>query len=226
MRRPRRRPTTAAPSDRPFAWATLGGAIAGVAVLSAIFIAVGRRRRRATQVATVSAEPQETDSDSDDDPAFAAYVASLVGPVSPSDLLAPPARPRPRPRPSQPTAEELDLAHIAEQYLAIVAAGSTRPVLDLAARRNWSLGMAQKKLARARAQGILTRPGRGRTGGELTERGGRILAASERRRATEPRHLRLAPPPTDPPAQPFRRRASDLAADPAPKMARDQGGSG
>jgi hypothetical protein len=195
-------PPTKAPQEE-FPWLVALGALVGVAGLSSGLIVVGRRHRARTATLT------KVDPEVAEDAAYAAYVASLVGPVAPSDTAHRP--PGPRVRRKRPTTAEGELALLAAEYLELVAGGSPRPVADLAARREWSPGKTQKALARARADGILTRPGRGRAGGELTNEGLRILSGlspSDRSpvvprgttppATTEP-HLRLAPP-SDPPA--------------------------
>ena len=105
-----------------------------------------------------------------------------------------PPLPRPRSRPRAPatterraaeagdvvTADDLELAELAAEYLWTVATGSRRPVVDLAARRFLRVGRAREMLSRARARGILTGAGRGRPGGALTEKGRRILEAGSR----------------------------------------------
>ena len=78
------------------------------------------------------------------------------------------------------TADDLELAELAAEYLWTVATGSRRPVVDLAARRFLRVGRAREMLSRARARGILTGAGRGRPGGALTEKGRRILEAGSR----------------------------------------------
>jgi hypothetical protein len=189
-------PPTKAPEEFP--WLVALGALVGVAGLSSGLIILGRRRRTRPET------PGAIDPEVAEDAAYAAYVASLVGPVAPSDTSNRSAGPRARRQ--RPSTAEGELAVLAAEYLELVAAGSPRPVVDLAARREWSPGKTQKALARARADGILTRPGRGRAGGELTNEGLRILSGlspSDRppvvpREAaapvtTEP-HLRLAPP--------------------------------
>lgn len=67
------------------------------------------------------------------------------------------------------------LADLAAAYLVVCAAGSRRPVADLAAQREMALDDARRMLGRARSRGILAGAGRGRTGGELTEKGRALL---------------------------------------------------
>jgi hypothetical protein len=98
---------------------------------------------------------------------------------------APPARPAPVEATAAEagevvTADDLELAELAAEYLWTVATGSRRPVVDLAARRFMRVGRAREMLSRARARGILTGAGRGRPGGALTEKGRRILEAESR----------------------------------------------
>ena len=129
-------------------------------------------------------------------PAAAAPVAPVARPTPPTPppapvrapavpaAAAPPAQPAPvraTPAPRSPqeavTADDLELAELAAEYLWTVATGSRRPVVDLAARRFLRVGRAREMLSRARARGILTGAGRGRPGGALTEKGRRILEA-------------------------------------------------
>lgn len=189
-------PPTKAPEGFP--WLVALGALAAVAGLSSGLIILGRRHRARADT------PGAIDPEVAEDAAYAAYVASLVGPVAPSDTSNRSAAPRARRQ--RPSTAEDELAVLAAEYLEFVAAGSPRPVVDLAARREWSPGKTQKALARARADGILTRPGRGRAGGELTNEGLRILSGLSPcdrppvvpREGTPPAttepHLRLAPP--------------------------------
>jgi hypothetical protein len=74
--------------------------------------------------------------------------------------------------PGEPTRE---LARLAADYLDLVAAGSTRPVLDLAEQRGWSPGRTRTRLGRARAAGVLMGAGRGRAGGTLSEEARALL---------------------------------------------------
>jgi hypothetical protein len=91
-----------------------------------------------------------------------------------------PAPPAPRRRVTRPATESgrLELARLAADYLSTVASGSRRPVVDLAARRSWSVGRTRDMLGRARTQGMLVSAGRGRAGGTLSEEAQRLLAAS------------------------------------------------
>ncbi len=101
---------------------------------------------------------------------------------------APVAAPAPRPEPARPAArrpraprderDALDLARLAADYLDIVAAGSRRPVVDLAERRAWSVEQARRALGRARACGLLVGAGRGRPGGALSDEAVRLLSGS------------------------------------------------
>ena len=223
-------PTEGPPQDTPqqeFPWLVALGALVGVAGLSSVMISIARRRRTRTDT------PTRVDPEVSEDAAYAAYVASLVGPVAPSDTSNRSTGPRVRRK--RPTTAEGELAQLATEYLELVAAGSPRPVADLAARHEWSPGKTQKALARARADGILTRPGRGRAGGELTNEGLRILSGlspSDRppvvpREAatpatTEP-HLRLAPPSAASNSEPD---APGPKAGPAHDRARDRRLSG
>jgi hypothetical protein len=84
------------------------------------------------------------------------------------------AEPEPSPRPA-PAVDDLGLARLAAEYLAIVAGGSRRPVVDLAARHSMPDQRARRLLARARSRGILAGAGSGRAGGVLTDRGRELL---------------------------------------------------
>jgi hypothetical protein len=78
------------------------------------------------------------------------------------------------PRPAA-AVDDLALARLAADYLAIVAGGSRRPVVDLAARHAMPDQRARRLLARARSRGILAGAGSGRPGGVLTDRGRELL---------------------------------------------------
>jgi pyruvate dehydrogenase E2 component (dihydrolipoamide acetyltransferase) len=131
--------------------------------------------------------------------AVAAPVAAAAAPAparaaEPVPLPAPPSPPPAPPAQAAPvgaaaavagadeavTADDLELAELAAEYLWTVATGSRRPVVDLAARRFLRVGRARELLGRARARGILTGAGRGRPGGVLTDKGRRILEAGSR----------------------------------------------
>jgi hypothetical protein len=84
------------------------------------------------------------------------------------------AEPEPPPRPA-PAVDDLALARLAADYLAIVAGGSRRPVVDLAARHSMPDQRARRLLGRARSRGILAGAGSGRAGGVLTDRGRELL---------------------------------------------------
>lgn len=86
----------------------------------------------------------------------------------------PEPEPEPPPRPA-PAVDDLALARLAADYLAIVAGGSRRPVVDLAARHSMPDQHARRLLGRARSRGILTGAGSGRAGGLLTDRGRELL---------------------------------------------------
>lgn len=201
--------------EQPFPWLVLVGAVAGVAALSGTLIAVGHRLRRP--------RPQVPEPQVDDDAAFRAYVASLVGPVG-AEVQARPADRRGRRDRSTPA--QAELAYLAAEYLEIIAAGSPRPVLDLAARLGWSPGKTQKKLARARAEGLLTSLGRGRAGGELTDEALRALSNLSGQRGSDavqrPR-LRVADPLLDQPsAPPPETPLGDPLVDPTRDQMRDR----
>ena len=95
-------------------------------------------------------------------------------PPDPAAEPEPPPKPEPPPRPA-PAVDDLALARLAADYLAIVAGGSRRPVVDLAARHSMPDQRARRLLGRARSRGILTGAGSGRAGGVLTDRGRELL---------------------------------------------------
>jgi hypothetical protein len=101
----------------------------------------------------------------------------------------PPAAPAPQPEPAALAAprppraprderDALELARLAADYLAAVAAGSRRPVVDVAEGRSWTVERTRRALGRARACGLLLGAGRGRAGGALSGEAERILRAS------------------------------------------------
>jgi hypothetical protein len=113
-------------------------------------------------------------------PLVARQLRGRAGPPpapEPQPEPAAPAAPRP-PRAARDEREALELAGLAADYLAAVAAGSRRPVVDLAENRSWSVERTRRALGRARACGLLVGAGRGRAGGVLSGEAERILRAS------------------------------------------------
>lgn len=100
-------------------------------------------------------------------------------PDAPAARPSPPrAAEPPAPAPARPTRARdgaLDLARLAADYLEVVAAGSRRPVVDLAERRSWDPERTRRALGRARSRGLLVGPGRGRVGGALSDEAERLL---------------------------------------------------
>lgn len=111
-------------------------------------------------------------------PAAAHDPAPLAEPAprsEPAPVPEPPAASR-RPRAPRDEGDARDLARLAADYLDVVAAGSRRPVMDLAERRAWSVEHTRRALGRARACGLLVGAGRGRPGGALSDEAVRLLS--------------------------------------------------
>ena len=177
------------------------------------------RERRQPAAPAHSAHLPEGQAAVEPDPAPVA-VAAAPTPARAAEPLARPAAPEPAPVPPAPTvaaaapaattakaaeaadvvtADDLELAELAAEYLWTVATGSRRPVVDLAARRFLRVGRAREMLSRARARGILMGAGRGRPGGALTEKGRRILEAGSRSTGAPAWQEGPIPPPAAPP---------------------------
>ena len=102
-------------------------------------------------------------------------------PAAPEPAQAPaPATPGapPPPRAARDERDALELARLAADYLTAVAAGSRRPVVEVAEGRSWTVEDTRRALGRARARGLLVGAGRGRAGGALSGEAERILRAS------------------------------------------------
>jgi hypothetical protein len=205
-----------------FAVLVVGGGVA-------IFTLARLRERRQTSADARSAPVPEPQAPREPDPAPVAVpvaVAAAPAPARATEPVARPAPPDPPPAapappvtvappapPAQPapvgakaaeagelvTADDLELAELAAEYLWTVATGSRRPVVDLAARRFMRVGRAREMLSRARARGILTGAGRGRPGGALTEKGRRILEAESRSTGAPDRPDKALPAAVTPP---------------------------
>jgi hypothetical protein len=174
-------------------WAIIAGALALIVLGGgvAIFTLARLRERRRPPAAADSTHVPEAPVAPEPDPAPARAAEPVARPAPPEPA---PAAPAPTVAAAAPattgattaqaggvvTADDLELAELAAEYLWTVATGSRRPVVDLAARRFLRVGRAREMLSRARARGILTGAGRGRPGGALTEKGRRILEAGSR----------------------------------------------
>ncbi len=187
-------------------WAVIAGAFAVLVVGGgvAIFTLARLRERRRPPAAAHTAQVPDAPVAPEPDPAPVAAPVAVAAAPAPTRAAEPVARPAPpEPAPAAPaptvaaaapvttrattaeagdvvTADDLELAELAAEYLWTVATGSRRPVVNLAARRFLRVGRAREMLSRARARGILTGAGRGRPGGALTEKGRRILEAGSR----------------------------------------------
>jgi hypothetical protein len=153
-------PPAAAPADSDDGLVMmLAFAVAFVALgaIAALAIIARRRGRSGVRVAPAAPPP---------------------APEAPPPPLAPaPAAPAPR-RASGAREDALDLARLAADYLEVVAAGSRRPVVDLAALRSWDTERTRRALGRARSRGLLVGAGRGRVGGVLSDEAERLLGES------------------------------------------------
>lgn len=95
--------------------------------------------------------------------------------------LIPPPMPLPR-RPGSSGRPEVFYVDIAARYVKAVDDGSRRPVADVAKQLGYSHQYVRDLLNGARERGLLTRPPRGRAGGQLTDEARRLLedASAER----------------------------------------------
>jgi hypothetical protein len=224
-------------------WAILAAAL-GVVVLGggiAIFAVARLRGGRAPAEARRPGPARETAPVAPPAPApdptpVAAAVAVSAPPAPVAREETPAAAPTPpEPPPVVPTAveadaeavataDDLELAELAAEYLWTVATGSRRPVVDLAARRFVRVGRTREMLGRARARGILTGAGRGRSGGALTEKGRRLLEEGSRSMGAPAWQEGVLPPvvatPETAPPGPPRLRVADEG-----EVGRDPGGS-
>ena len=80
-------------------------------------------------------------------------------------------------RPGRSGRPDVFYARLAAEYVELLATSST-PTKDLAERHHYSATSMRDYLNQARSRGLLTRSQRGRAGGQLTERAGRLLNAA------------------------------------------------
>jgi hypothetical protein len=81
-------------------------------------------------------------------------------------------------RPGRKGRPDIFYARLAAQYVDICRTSST-PTKDLALTRNFSSSSTRDLLNQARSRGLLTRPPKGLSGGELTKKAEDLLAAKE-----------------------------------------------
>ncbi len=189
-------------SSVPWAMIALGAAVAVVSVAGILLLR--RSRRDPTEGASpglgqfpAAADPSDAASERE---VTEAAATDPPAPTEPSLPAVPVAAEAAAPSEVEPlpdlsavppgTREALErsrreLARLAADYLELVAAGSTRPVLQLAEQREWTVARTRSRLGRARTVGILIGAGKGRAGGALSEEGRALLAEP-------PRPLRLA----------------------------------
>lgn len=82
------------------------------------------------------------------------------------------------PRPGRRGRADIFYARIAADYVELLATSST-PTKDLAKKHHYGESQMRDFLNKARTRGLLTRPERGRAGGQLTQKGRDLLAKSE-----------------------------------------------
>ena len=82
-----------------------------------------------------------------------------------------------RPRPGRSGRPDIFYARLAAEYIELLRTGST-PTKDLAEKHHYSPASMRDYLNKARSRGLLTRPQRGRAGGELTDKARRLLNAT------------------------------------------------
>lgn len=80
-----------------------------------------------------------------------------------------------RPRPGSAGRDDEAYAYVAALYVSAFTNGSRAPVMDVAAQIGRSRRQVVGYLEQARDRALLTSPGRGRSGGALTDKARRIL---------------------------------------------------
>ena len=91
------------------------------------------------------------------------------------------ARAEPR-RQGRPPIDEVRLAKIAKRYVEALQAGSERPIVDTADAVGLTSSGTRDLMYKARRRGILTPTIRGRSGGQLTEKGRRLAKRNRPRK--------------------------------------------
>lgn len=102
-------------------------------------------------------------------------------------------RPRPRREFGRP---DSFFAALADDYVRRVKRGSAKPNAEIAAERGQDARTITGWLNEARARGLLTSPGYGRAGGELTKYGDRVLREASREKGGRKRRRRGGEPGT------------------------------
>lgn len=69
-------------------------------------------------------------------------------------------------------------AHLAQEYLQTVRAGSPAPLVEIANRMGSNANTVAARIKEARRRGLLSRTDRGRSGGELTDKARELLAVA------------------------------------------------
>jgi hypothetical protein len=83
------------------------------------------------------------------------------------------------PRPGRRGRDDIYYARLAAEYVELLTTSST-PTKDLAEKHHYSATVMRDYLNQARSRGLLTRPERGRAGGQLTEKARDLLTKKGR----------------------------------------------
>jgi hypothetical protein len=86
--------------------------------------------------------------------------------------------------PNETSRRDGEYAVLADEYVRR-SLGSRTPVRDVATKYGLEATQVRDLLQEARRRDLLTRPGRGRAGGTLTDRGRNALASADRTQATK-----------------------------------------
>ena len=84
-----------------------------------------------------------------------------------------------RPRPGSAGRGDTHYAAVAASYVALLDAGDPRPVAALADQLHLSVTTVRNLLYKARERGLLTSAGRGRAGGQLTDKAKEMLSGND-----------------------------------------------
>lgn len=106
----------------------------------------------------------------------AAWFVQAAAKVEPARLSPPHQSRRGRP----PRLSDHELARVAQLYVRLDAEGRRDPVLCIARRRSWTSARARGAVARARQRELLTNPGGGSRGGQLTLRARELLKSGRK----------------------------------------------